>query len=69
MIVLPDWRIGMYGFPMALWLMVGWCLLLAGAGTLVTFLVRLLWFSLGDLVVQRFALTAPRSEVTAREQI
>ena len=59
----------MYGFPMTLWLMVGWCLLLAGAGTLVTFVVRLLWFSLGDLVVQRFALTAPRPEVTARADL
>lgn len=59
----------MYGFPMALWLMVGWCLLLAGAGTLVTFVVRLLWFSLGDLVVQRFALTASQPEVSGRADL
>ena len=48
-----DWRIGLYGFPMTVWVMVGWLLLSAGAATLLAFLFRLLWFSLGAPVVER----------------
>jgi hypothetical protein len=53
-----DWRIGTYGFPITLWLTVGWLLLSAGPVTLLVFLLRLLWFSLGELVVEHPALTA-----------
>ena len=52
----------MYGLPMALWLMAGWVLLLAGAVTLSMFVFRLLWFSLSDFVAERSALIALQAQ-------
>jgi hypothetical protein len=51
----------MYGFPMTMWLAVGWLLLAAGILTLFAFVLRLLWYSLAEFIAEHSALTAVAS--------
>lgn len=43
----------MYDFPMTVWLTVGWLLVAVGAVTLLVLLLRLLWYSWGEIGVGR----------------
>ena len=57
-ILVLDWRIAMNGFPLTVWLAVGWLLLAAGAAVLCAFLIRLLWYSLAEFIAVHSALPA-----------
>ena len=68
LILALDWRIGISGFPLTVWLTVGWLLLAAGAAVLLAFLIRLLWYSLAESIAVHSALPAVLCGITADEE-